>query len=242
MSLRAVLIDLDGTLMDTAPDLAAAANRMRADFGLPALALERVAAFVGKGADVLVHRALTDDPDGRAGDATFARGRAAFYRHYHATNGTQARLFDGATEALELLRACGLRLACVTNKPREFTLPLLARAQVASCFDAVVAGDDVREKKPHPALLLAACERLGVKPVDAAMIGDSINDALAAAAAGMRVWLVQTGYNEGEDVRTLAARDDVAPMVDAIVPALLDAARLIGLRCQVHASRVGSSG
>jgi phosphoglycolate phosphatase len=209
--------------MDTAPDLAAAANLMRADFGLPPLPVARIAAFVGKGADVLVHRALTDDPDGRAGEADFARGRAAFYRHYHAVNGEQTVVFDRVPEALDLLQAAGLRLGCVTNKPREFTLPLLERLALAPRFGAVVAGDDVKEKKPHPALLLAACERLGVSPAQAIMIGDSVNDALAAHAAGMRVVLVETGYNEGESVATLADR----PGVDAIVAALFAAAQRI---------------
>jgi phosphoglycolate phosphatase len=221
--IRAVLIDLDGTLMDTAPDLAEAANRMRADAGLAPLALERIAAFVGKGADVLVHRALTDDLNGQAAAEDFARGRAAFYRHYHATNGAMAIVFHHVPEALQLLRACQFKLGCVTNKPREFTVPLLDRVQLAPWFDAVVAGDDVQEKKPHPALLLAACERLGVVPTDALMIGDSINDALAARAAGCRVVLVETGYNEGEHVRALAGE----PCVFAIVPTLLDAAQTI---------------
>src|SRR5690606_4417587 len=138
------------TLMDTAPDLAAAANRMRADFGLPPLPTARIASFVGKGADVLVRRALTDDPHGSVDDAMFARGRSSFYRHYHDTNGLEARLFDGAAPALDELRAAGFALACVTNKPREFTAPLLERVGVAAAFAAVVAGDDVREKKPHP--------------------------------------------------------------------------------------------
>jgi phosphoglycolate phosphatase len=222
-ALRAALIDLDGTLMDTAPDLAEAANRMRADFGLPPLPVERIAAFVGKGADVLVHRALTDDPDGHAAADDFARGRAAFYRHYHATNGAMAIVFHHVPEALRRLRACGLKLGCVTNKPREFTVPLLEHVQLAPWFDTVVAGDDVSEKKPHPALLLAACGRLGVAPAEALMIGDSINDALAAAAAGCAAVLVETGYNEGEHVGTLAGR----PGVFAIVPTLLDAAQAV---------------
>lgn len=221
--LRAVLIDLDGTLMDTAPDLAEAANRMRADFGLPPLAIERIAAFVGKGADVLVHRALTDELNGRAGADDFARGRAAFFRHYHATNGAMAVVFHHVPDALRRLRDCGLKLGCVTNKPREFTVPLLDRMQLASWFDAVVAGDDVPEKKPHPALLLAACARLGVAAGDALMIGDSINDALAARAAGCGVVLVETGYNEGEHVGTLAGSAGVF----AIVPTLLDAAQTV---------------
>jgi phosphoglycolate phosphatase len=218
--LRAVLIDLDGTLMDTAPDIALAANRMRASFGLPPLPVERVASFVGKGADVLVHRALTDKLDGEVDSATYARGREAFFRQYHAVNGDAAVLFEGARSALADLRRAGLRIACVTNKAREFTVPLLARMQVADAFDAVVAGDDVREKKPHPALLFAACAQLGVAPAAAAMIGDSVNDALAARAAGMPIVLVETGYNEGESVHALAG----SPGVGAILPRLVDAA------------------
>ncbi|GIL04163.1 MAG: phosphoglycolate phosphatase, bacterial [Betaproteobacteria bacterium] len=228
--LRGVLIDLDGTLMDTAPDLSAAANAMRADFGLPALPVARIAAFVGKGAEVLVHRALTGDLGGRVDDATFERARAAFYRHYHAVNGTHAVVFERVPQALELLHAQGLKVACVTNKPREFTVPLLERLALASAFDAVVAGDDVREKKPHPAIVLAGCERLRLAPAQALMIGDSVNDALAARAAGMRVVLVETGYNEGEPVATLAG----TPGVDAIFATLFDAAQWVARHAEIE--------
>jgi phosphoglycolate phosphatase len=221
MPLRAVLIDLDGTLLGTAPDLAAAANRVRADFGLAPLPVERIAAFVGKGADVLVHRALTDRMDGTVDDATFAQGRAAFYRHYHDTNGKTTIIFDGVPEALNLLRERQVRVGCVTNKPREFTQPLLEKLQLAPLLDTVVAGDDVKQKKPHPELLFAACRNLGVDPAETRMIGDSLNDALAAQAAGMRAILVETGYNEGGSVAELASM----PCVDVIVPGLLDAAR-----------------
>lgn len=221
--LRGVLIDLDGTLMDTAPDLAAAANRMRADFGLPPLPLARVAAFVGKGAEVLVHRALTDDLDGLADADAFARGRSAFYAHYHDENGARAVVFEAVPQSLQQLREQGLKLACVTNKPREFTVPLLAKVGLAQYFDAVVAGDEVAEKKPHPALLLEACRRLGLAPASVLLIGDSVNDAQAARAAGSRCVLVETGYNEGEGVAQLAG----APGVDAIFATLGDAARWI---------------
>ncbi len=230
---RGVLIDLDGTLMDTAPDLAAAANAMRADFGLPALPVARIAAFVGKGAEVLVHRALTGELGGRVDEATFERARAAFYRHYHAVNGTYAVVFERVPRALELLHAHRLKVACVTNKPREFTVPLLERLALASAFDAIVAGDDVREKKPHPAIVLAGCERLGIAPAQALMIGDSVNDALAARAAGMRVVLVETGYNEGEPVATLAG----TPGVDAIFPTLFDAARWVVRHTETNEAR-----
>jgi phosphoglycolate phosphatase len=221
--LHGVLIDLDGTLMDTAPDLAAAANRMRADFGLPPLPLERIAAFVGKGAEVLVHRALTDDLDGRAEPEAFARGRASFYAHYTVENGLQAIVFDRVPEALEQLRSRGLKVACVTNKPKEFTIPLLAKVDLARHFDAVVAGDEVAEKKPHPALLLEAGRRMQVTPAEVMLIGDSVNDAQAARAAGCGCVLVETGYNEGEGVAALAG----APGLDAIFPTLAEAVRWI---------------
>lgn len=217
----AVLIDLDGTLMDTVPDLAEAANRMRVDLGLAPIAESRIAAFVGKGADALVHRALTDDLDGLADADRFARGRVVFFGHYHAVNGDQAIVFDGVPAALERLRLRGLRLACVTNKPREFTLPLLARVSLGALFDAVVAGDDVPEKKPHPALLLEACRRLGVDAEHTLMLGDSVNDALAAAAAGCPCMLVETGYNEGEPVSRLAAAPGVRG-VFATLPLAVD--------------------
>jgi phosphoglycolate phosphatase len=230
--LRGVLVDLDGTLMDTAPDLAAAANRMRADFGLPPLPLDRVAAFVGKGAEVLVHRALTDDLDGKADAGDFARGRASFFAHYHAENGLQAVVFDGVPEALARLRGRGLKLACVTNKPKEFTVPLLQKMGLAASFDAVVAGDEVREKKPHPALLQEACRRLNLAAAEVILIGDSINDAQAARAAGCGCLLVETGYNEGQGIGALAG----APGLDAIFPTFAEAARWISRRQRARAT------
>ena len=229
--LHGVLIDLDGTLMDTAPDLAAAANRMRADFGLPPLPLERVAAFVGKGAEVLVHRALTDTLDGRAEPEAFSRGREAFYAHYTIENGMQAIVFDRVPQALEQLRSRGLKVACVTNKPKEFTGPLLARMDLTRYFDAIVAGDEVAEKKPHPALLLEACRRIRLRPAEVMLIGDSVNDAQAARAAGCGCVLVETGYNEGDDVAALAG----APGLDAIVATLAEAVRWVLQRHPVRA-------
>jgi phosphoglycolate phosphatase len=224
--LVAVLIDLDGTLMDTAPDLAAAVNRLRRDFGLPDLSTPRIAAFVGKGARALIHRALTDDLDGRVEDSQYARAQELFYRHYHEVNGAATVVFEGVPEALRMLREADLRLACVTNKPREFTVPLLDRLHLASCFSIIVAGDDVKETKPHPELLLTACDRLEVDAGAAIMIGDSINDVLAARAAGMPVVLVETGYNEGDSVAVLRGE----PGVEAVVPTLFEAAQYLIMR------------
>jgi len=227
----AVLIDLDGTLLDTAPDLAAAANRMRADFGLPALPMARVASFVGKGAAALVHRALADRLDGRVDAAAFERGRAAFFRHYADTNGSASLVFDGVPQALDAARAAGLALACVTNKPRQFTVPLLLRHDLTRRFDAIVAGDDVARLKPHPDIVVEACARLGAAPAAARMIGDSENDAQAAFAAGTRTVLVETGYNEGQSIAELRA----APGVDAIFATLREALEWV-VRAAGHAA------
>jgi len=216
---RAVLIDLDGTLADTLPDLVAAVNAMRAEFSLPALPVSAIASYVGKGADRLVKRALTGLLDSEPTGADFARGRAAFDRYYRSCNGTAAMVYPGVAAALEILRARGLKLACVTNKPAQFTLPLLETLGLRRCFDAIVSGGDAREVKPHPAPVLRACELLGVAPADALVIGDSVNDLLAARAAGCAIVLVETGYNEGQPVSALQA--------DAIVAALPDAALLI---------------
>jgi phosphoglycolate phosphatase len=220
LTARAVLIDLDGTLADTAPDLAHAANAVRADAGLPPLPESRIEAFVGKGVDTLLHRALTDDLDGRLDEARFAPAQAAFRAHYHEANGRYSRPFEGALGALGRLRAAGLRVACVTNKAAEFTLPLLASLGATPLLDAVACADEVPRGKPHPDVLLEACRRLGVAPAQAIMVGDSLNDAQAAAAAGCPCLLVRTGYNEGEPIDSLAE----FPGVAAILPGLPEAA------------------
>lgn len=216
---RAALIDLDGTLVDSLPDIAFAVNAMRAELGRTHLPVERIARYVGKGADVLVHRTLTDTMDTPADADVFARGAQSFYRHYGAVNGNQSRVYAGARDALAQLRGKGIRLACVTNKPREFTLALLERTELAAAFAAIVTGDDTEQKKPHAEPMLHACELLGVSTSDAVVIGDSYNDVVSARAAGCRVIVVETGYNEGRPVSNLSA--------DAIVATLVDAAGLI---------------
>lgn len=216
---RAVLIDLDGTLLDTAADLAEAANAMRADFGLPPLPQATVASYVGKGADVLVHRALGGAMDARLDDTRLAAGRTAFMRHYAVSNGRHARDYPGVREGLAALRAMGLPLACVTNKPQAFADPLLERTGLRDAFALVLGGDALPKRKPDPLPMLHAARVLGAAPHQAVAIGDSVNDAQAARAAGMAVFAVPYGYNEGHDVATLD--------VDAIVQSLLEAAALI---------------
>lgn len=213
--LRAVLIDLDGTLMDTAPDIAAATNRMLQDLGMVPLPDARIAQFVGKGVDVLIHRALTDDIDGRVDANRFAQARESFRRHYSAINGSLAVVFEPVPTGLASLRAAGLRLGCVTNKHSEFTTPLLELAGLRDLLDVVVTADEVAHGKPHPDVIFEACRRLGVTTRETVLIGDSANDVQAAHAASSRCVLVETGYNEGEPVHTLLEGEDGA---DALFP------------------------
>jgi phosphoglycolate phosphatase len=234
---RAVLVDLDGTLLETAPDLALAANLMRAEYGLPELAVARVALFVGKGIDRLVHRALTDDLHGELEPQRFAPAKASFVRHYRVANGTRSHVFDQVPEALARLRGAGLRLACVTNKSSEFTQTLLQRTGLLARLDTAVAGDQVARGKPHPDVVVEACLRLGVAPGETILIGDSANDAQAAHAAGACSVLVETGYNEGEPVQALLGTAGVV----GIFPRLIDAAEWI-LQGRDAAARPGHAG
>ena len=216
--IRAVLLDLDGTLLDTAPDLAAAANAMLAELGRDPLAETAVRDFIGKGIDHLVRRCLECAGAG-VDAAAFAGARERFDLHYAQTNGRAAREFPGVREGLAAMQGRGLRLACVTNKAARFTLPLLERAGLSTFFGAVVTADQVGKRKPDPAPFMHACRRLGVAPKDAAVIGDSENDALGARAAGCRVYLVPYGYREGRDVREIES--------DGIVASLLHAAEAL---------------
>jgi phosphoglycolate phosphatase len=217
----AVLIDLDGTLLDTAADLAAAVNLMLSDLQRPLLTQEQVAACVGKGSEVLVHRVLTGRPDGHAPEPEHAHAMQRFLLHYQSTNGQHAVPYPGVREGIEAMLSAGLRLACVTNKPQAFAEPLLARLDLADCFEFIQGGDALPFKKPDPRPLLHAAARLDSAPHLTVAVGDSINDAQAARAAGMTVFIVPYGYNEGVRVQSLD--------VDAIVDSLLDAARRVRL-------------
>ncbi|PND33397.1 phosphoglycolate phosphatase [Achromobacter pulmonis] len=219
---RAALLDLDGTLLDSIPDLAFAANAMRVELGMSPLREDVVATFVGKGVDNLVRRSLAGSLEGADPEpAEFDRARAAFYRHYHLVNGEKAQVYPGVIDGLKQLREQGLKLAVVTNKPTEFTLPLLQRTGLAGFFDAVVCGDTCARRKPDPDQVLHACDLLGVTAPQAVTIGDSLNDAQAGRSAGTQVLVVPYGYNEGKDVRELD--------VDGIVDTLVDAAQWVAL-------------
>lgn len=197
----AVLFDLDGTLLDTIPDLWVATNRMLAELGQAPRMLAEVTAFVGKGIPNLVQRALTE---GRDVAPTLAAGAlAAFERHYAAVNGEETRPYPGVLATLDALAARGLRMACVTNKAEAFVHPLMARMEIADYFTCVVGGDTLPTKKPDPEPVWHACKALGVSLDRVLMVGDSGNDAAAARRAGIPVLLLTYGYSEGAPVDTI---------------------------------------
>ena len=217
---KAVLLDLDGTLLDTVLDLHAAACGMLADLGRPPVAVEEIRAYVGRGIPNLVKRVLAgkleaaDDPNPPPADAL-----ARFKKHYEHFNGRAAKPFPGVLEGLDALKARALPLGVITNKAQAFTIPLLERTGLLPYMSVAVSGDQLPRTKPDPMPVIWACGRLNVSPADTLLIGDSVHDFHAGKNAGCKVFLVPYGYNEGQDVHGLAA--------DAIVASIVEAAHLI---------------
>ncbi|MDO9359206.1 MAG: phosphoglycolate phosphatase [Polaromonas sp.] len=225
-ALDAAIIDLDGTLVDTMGDFVVAINRMLSDLSLPALGREVIEPLVGKGSEHLIRSVLdhvSNRPSAHAGqgvtainsgakegmdataDGRFPAAWASYQRHYLAVNGQHAAVYPGVMAGLQHLKARGLKLACLTNKPLAFAVPLLKAKELDGFFSVVFGGDSFERKKPDPLPLLKTCEALGSVPARTLMIGDSSNDARAARAAGCPVWLVTYGYNHGEPVRGVDA-------------------------------------
>lgn len=210
--IRAVLFDLDGTLADTAGEIALALALAFAELGLPVLPEADVRELIGRGIASLVERALL-----RLGvDADAAAAIERFEAAYGRSVGTAASLYPGVFQGLERLAAAGLPLAIVTNKARAFTLPLLENLAIGHRFAAVVCGDDGWPKKPAADMVIAACTELGMPPATTLLLGDSANDVLAARAAGCPVWCVPYGYNEGRPVESLGADRIVADVEEAV--------------------------
>ncbi len=211
----AAIVDLDGTMVDTLGDFAEALNRMLRDLALPPVSSDAIELMVGKGSEHLILSALVHvmTPAGAADAAgvqvkaqsLFDRAWERYQHHYLGINGQYSAVYPGVVEGLEALRARGLRLACLTNKPTSFAKPLLAAKGLDGFFEQVFGGDAFERKKPDPLPLLKTCEALGSTPARTLMVGDSSNDARAARAAGCPVVLVTYGYNHGEPVRAVDA-------------------------------------
>ncbi|MDH1902595.1 phosphoglycolate phosphatase [Comamonas aquatica] len=214
LEVDAAIVDLDGTMVDTIGDFAEAIARMLADLQLPALDAALIERMVGKGTEHLL-RSVLAHVLAQAGHPQAALPAAVasllptalthYEQHYLAINGQHSALYAGVLEGLQALRAGGLRLACVTNKPLAFTRPLLAAKGLQGLFEQVFGGDSFATKKPDPLPLLKTCEALGTTPARTLMLGDSSNDAQAARAAGCPVVLVTYGYNHGQSVEAVGA-------------------------------------
>ncbi len=204
LAVRLVIVDLDGTLIDTAPDLAASANAMLEELGMRVHDRETVAKWIGSGISRFVKRALTGELDGEPDKALYDRAYPILLRHYAARVSRESQPYPGVREGMEQLQAAGFELACITNKAEAFTQPLLKDLELADYFKLVLSGDTLPQRKPDPLPLLHACEVFGVTPAQGVLVGDSANDTEAARAAGMPVICVTYGYNRGLDVRSLS--------------------------------------
>ena len=214
-----VLVDVDGTLVDSVPDLAYCVDAMMDELGMPRRGEKRVRHWVGNGVERLVKRALVNQLDGEPDEALFARALPVFEALYRDNTSKRSRLYDGVREALDFLRTTGVRMGCVTNKASQFTLPLLQDLGVRDFFETVISGDTVERKKPDPMPLLHAARELDTEPAASLMIGDSMSDVNAARAAGFQIVCMSYGYNHGEDIRDYepdAVIDSMAEIRDIV--------------------------
>ena len=215
ISVSAIVIDLDGTLLHSAPELAEAANRMLREMDYPPVSQELLASYIGNGIGWLVKRALTGDMHATPDAALYEHALPIFEKHYSELL-LGSKPYGGAIEGLEAMRAAGFRLGCITNKAARFTGPLLEGTGLAKYFEIVVSGDTLPEKKPHPLPLWHAAKFFGVPIEQLLLIGDSLNDTLAARAAGCPVFCVPYGYNHGEPVETLDTDAVIADLPAAL--------------------------
>ena len=216
--IKAVMIDLDGTLIHTAPEIARAANSMLLGVGKPELEARQIEAYIGEGAPALIKRCLTAQPTNELDDEILAKAQKLFLAHY-AKIVTESEPYSGVLEAVQALKISGYRLACVTNKPESFTLPLLQASGLLQYFELVVSGDTLQKKKPEPDQIFHICEKFGVSVNEALLIGDSKTDIAAARNAGCYVFAVPYGYNQGYKI--------ASDSVDAIINHLSEVLGLI---------------
>ena len=196
-----VLIDVDGTLVDSVPDLAYCVDEMMKQLDMPVRGEARVRHWVGNGVERLVRRALINQLEGEPDEQLFQRALPIFEALYAENTSQRSCLYPGVQEALEFLKTTGVHIGCVTNKAAQFTLPILKDLGIAGYFEIVICGDTLAKKKPDPLPLLHAAKEMGVEPQQSLMLGDSMSDVKAARAAGFDIVCMSYGYNHGEDIR-----------------------------------------
>jgi phosphoglycolate phosphatase len=215
-----VLIDVDGTLVDSVPDLAYCVDEMMKQLDMPTHGEAKVRNWVGNGVERLVRRALIGKLEGEPDEALYDRAYPVFLELYSENTSKRSCLYPGVKEGLEYLKGEGYKMGCVTNKAAQFTEPLLKDLGVSDYFSIIISGDTLPEKKPDPMPLLHAAKFFKVAPEQALMIGDSISDVKAARAAGFHIVCMSYGYNHGVDIRE--AKPDGVMDSMAELPELLD--------------------
>ncbi len=198
---KMVLIDVDGTLVDSVPDLAYCVDEMMKQLGMPVHGEAKVREWVGNGVERLTRRALIGQLEGEPDDALFEKAYPIFMALYAENTSKRSVLYPGVKEGLAYLKSADYKLGCVTNKAAQFTLPLLQDLGIHDEFEIIVSGDTLPKKKPDPMPLLHVAEQLGVTPAEATMLGDSVSDVKAARAAGFQIICMSYGYNHGVDIR-----------------------------------------
>ena len=196
-----ILIDVDGTLVDSVPDLAYCVDEMMKQLDMPVHGVDKVRNWVGNGVDRLVKRSLLGQLDGEPDEGLYQKARPIFMELYADNVSKRSLLYEGIREGLDYLKSQNYPLGCVTNKAAQFTIPLLKDLGVHDDFSFIICGDDLPKKKPDPMPLLHAAEHFNVAPENALMIGDSISDVKASRAAGFQIICMSYGYNHGEDIR-----------------------------------------
>lgn len=195
-----ILIDVDGTLVDSVPDLAYCVDEMMKQLDMPVRGEGRVRHWVGNGVERLVRRALINELDGEPDEALFERAYPIFLDLYDKNNSGRSSLYPGVVEGLDYMQTAGYKLGCVTNKAAQFTIPILKALGIHDRFESIICGDTLPQKKPDPLPLLHSAELLGVKPENSLMLGDSMSDVKAARAAGFQIICMSYGYNHGVDI------------------------------------------
>ena len=214
-----ILVDVDGTLVDSVPDLAFCVDEMMKTLGLPVHGEAKVRNWVGNGVERLVRRSLIGQLDGEPDEAMFTKAYPVFLDLYEQNTSARSVLYPGVREGLDYLKASGYALGCVTNKAARFTIPLLKDLGVHDDFQIIICGDTLEKKKPDPEPLLHAAKYFNVPPSQALMIGDSMSDVKAARAAGFHIVCMSYGYNHGLDIR------DFDP--DAVIDSMAELQQLV---------------
>lgn len=219
IAIKAILIDLDGTLVHSAPEIARAGNQMLSALSLPALAAETIQSFIGEGAQTLIKRtlntALSNPTDANLDETLLASAKTHFFGAYSLL-AIDSKPFANVEAALNAFKEANLSLACVTNKPAQFTEPILKANGLLHYFEEVISGDTLSKKKPDPAQILHACDKFNIEPCETLLLGDSNTDVLAANNAGCYVFTVPYGYNQGLAIDTANVDATITDLYDTL--------------------------